>query len=152
MLWDSSRPVTQEDEDLLERALALAPTILVWTKDDLSSTPVPYVHLDPMPPVVEVSSKTGQGLDSLSQAVAELFPRETGAAYGQLLTNERQVQAASRALEAVRRAGRSLEAGITPDALLTDVEEALEALGELTGQSVREDVTDRIFSKFCVGK
>ena len=44
------------------------------------------------------------------------------------------------------------EAGVTPDALLTDVEEALEALGELTGQSVREDVTDRIFSKFCVGK
>ena len=152
VLWDSSRPVTQEDEDLLERALALAPTILVWTKDDQTSTPVPCVYLDPMPPVVEVSSKTGQGLDNLSQAVAELFPRETGAAYGQLLTNERQVQAASRALEAVRRAGRSLEAGITPDALLTDVEEALEALGELTGQSVREDVTDRIFSKFCVGK
>lgn len=50
------------------------------------------------------------------------------------------------------RAGQALTDGVTPDALLTDVEEALEALGELTGQSVREDVTDRIFSKFCVGK
>ena len=99
-----------------------------------------------------MSAKTGAGLDGLSRAVAELFPRETGAAYGQLLTNERQVQAASRALEAVGRARAALEAGMTPDALLTDVEEALEALGELTGQSVREDVTDRIFSKFCVGK
>ena len=84
--------------------------------------------------------------------MAELFPRETGAAYGQLLTNERQVQAASRALEAVGRARAALEAGVTPDALLTDVEEALEALGELTGQSVREDVTARIFQRFCVGK
>ena len=42
--------------------------------------------------------------------------------------------------------------GVTPDALLTDVEEALSALGELTGQSVRDDVTDRIFQRFCVGK
>ena len=52
----------------------------------------------------------------------------------------------------MERAREALEAGVTPDALLTDVEEALEALGELTGQSVREDITDRIFSRFCVGK
>ena len=152
VLWDSSRPVTEEDSRLLERAMALAPTILVWTKEDLSSAPVPFLRLASPPPAVEVSAKTGAGLDGLSRAVAERFPRETGAAYGQLLTNERQVQAASRALEAVGRARAALEAGMTPDALLTDVEEALEALGELTGQSVREDVTDRIFSKFCVGK
>ena len=59
---------------------------------------------------------------------------------------------ARRALEAVTRASESLEAGITPDALLTDAEEALAALGELTGASVREDVTARIFERFCVGK
>ena len=50
------------------------------------------------------------------------------------------------------RAREALEAGVTPDALLTDVEEALSALGELTGQSVREDITARIFERFCVGK
>ena len=44
------------------------------------------------------------------------------------------------------------EAGVTPDALLTDVEEALAALGELTGQNIREDIVERIFSRFCVGK
>ena len=46
----------------------------------------------------------------------------------------------------------ALEFGVTPDALLLDVEEAMGALGELTGQSVREDITDRIFQRFCVGK
>ncbi len=71
---------------------------------------------------------------------------------GELLTNARQADAARRALEAVTRASESLEAGITPDALLTDAEEALAALGELTGASVREDVTARIFERFCVGK
>ena len=52
----------------------------------------------------------------------------------------------------MRRAKEALALGVTPDALLTDVEEALSALGELTGQSVREDVTARIFQRFCVGK
>ena len=52
----------------------------------------------------------------------------------------------------LERAQAALEAGVTPDALLTDVEEALAALGELTGQNVREDIVSRIFSKFCVGK
>ena len=55
-------------------------------------------------------------------------------------------------MEGVERALQALEAGMTPDALLTDVEEALQALGELTGQSVGEDVTARIFQRFCVGK
>lgn len=50
------------------------------------------------------------------------------------------------------RARDALDLGMTPDALLTDVEAALEALGELTGRTVREDITARIFSRFCVGK
>ena len=50
------------------------------------------------------------------------------------------------------RAKDALDLGMTPDALLTAVEAALEALGELTGRTVREDITARIFSRFCVGK
>ena len=83
---------------------------------------------------------------------AARFPRDAGSGYGELLTNQRQAEAAGRALESVRRAEEALSLGITPDALLLDVEEALSALGELTGQSVRDDVTDRIFQRFCVGK
>ena len=152
VLWDGSVPPTEEDGALLARAAALAPTILVHTKADLPSAPVPFVDLDPPPPDVTVSAKTGQGLEELAGAVAALFPTGGAEAAGELLTNARQADAARRALEAVERAGESLAAGVTPDALLTDVEEALAALGELTGASVREDVTARIFARFCVGK
>ncbi|MFQ7856213.1 MAG: hypothetical protein ACLRIS_14850 [Flavonifractor plautii] len=86
------------------------------------------------------------------ETVAALFPAGGAESAGELLTNARQADAARRALGAVTRASESLEAGITPDALLTDAEEALAALGELTGASVREDVTARIFERFCVGK
>ena len=160
LVWDSSTPFTREDRRLLLECLSGADTILVENKCDLSAQPLPDLelpeelaeHLHRVP----ISARTGAGLDQLEAVMARLardfFPQAQGDAYGQLLTNERQTQAASRALQSVQRAQEALAAGVTPDALLTDVEEALEALGELTGQSVREDVTDRIFSRFCVGK
>ena len=85
-------------------------------------------------------------------AVAALFPQGEAGEAGAVLTNARQAQAAQAALEALQEARAGLDLGMTPDAVLTDVEAALERLGELTGRAVREDVVDRIFSRFCVGK
>ncbi len=152
VLWDGSSTVTEEDGALLQQALGLAPTILVNTKGDLPSAPIPFLNVTPMPPVVTISVKTGQGLSELEEAVTTLFPKPEDVPYGQLLTNQRQEEAARRAREALGRASEALKAGVTPDALLTDVEEAMAALGELTGQNIREDIVSRIFSKFCVGK
>lgn len=151
VVMDQSQPAREEDAALIRAATERAPTIVVLNKRDL---PCRLEWTEPLDQAasVPVCAKTGAGLDELAGLVAQTFPREPGAAYGELLTNQRQAEAAGRALEAVRRAGEALDLGVTPDALLTDVEEALSALGELTGQSVREDVTARIFQRFCVGK
>lgn len=105
---------------------------------------------------VAVSARTGAGLDALEAVLgrrgAALLPAARAGEQGLMLTNARQTDAVRRALEAVRRAEEGLGAGLPSDLLLTDVEDALAALGELTGRTVREDVTDRIFSRFCVGK
>ena len=99
-----------------------------------------------------MSAKTGAGLEDLGKLIAQTFPQGTAEEAGSLLTNARQAEAAGRALTAVERAKAALDQGVTPDALLTDVEEALSALGELTGRTVREDVIGRVFERFCVGK
>lgn len=99
-----------------------------------------------------VSSVTGQGLDRLEEAVAALFPAGDPGEAGSLLTDQRQEDAAWRALDAVRRGRAALEGGLTPDAVLTDAEEALDAIGELTGRTAKEEIVERIFSRFCVGK
>ena len=99
-----------------------------------------------------VSSVTGYGLDKLENAVAALFPAGDPREAGSLLTDQRQEDAARRALDAVRRGRAALEGGLTPDAVLTDAEEALDALGELTGRTAKEEIVERIFSRFCVGK
>ena len=150
---DMSADLTEEDREMLQAVEETGkPWIFVASKRDLVKNSRSIGLAGGDTPSVEVSALTGEGLDKLGKLVAELFPKEDAVPYGQLLTNARQEETAGRAREAVRRAREALTAGFTPDALLTDVEEALSALGELTGQSVREDVTDRIFAKFCVGK
>jgi len=151
VVLDMSRPATDEDVDLIREAVKLAPTIIIENKIDLPCALTWTDDLD-LAPAMPISALTGKGLDDLAELVADTFPQTQGADSGELLTNARQAEAARRALESVDRAQTALHAGVTPDALLTDAEEALAALGELTGKTVRDDVTDRIFSRFCVGK
>jgi tRNA modification GTPase len=101
--------------------------------------------------VICLSSVTGEGLGALSDAIAGLFPMPSVPA-GEILTNSRQADAVRRALASMNAAAEAVEAGFTPDIVLTETEEAMEALGGLTGRSVGADVTERIFSRFCVGK
>lgn len=97
------------------------------------------------------SIREKEGLDQL----ADLIETELGGQTlcdGSILTNARQYDACRRAYEAMLRALQGLKLGQTPDAVLLDVEEAMEAMGEVTGATVREDITARIFERFCVGK
>ncbi len=142
----------EEADEWRALAAAVPKALLVFTKGDLL-TGVPFLRQEPeLPPFVGISAVTGEGMDRLEQAVADLFPPDEIREEGELLTNARQAQAAERAREALRRVGSGLASGLTPDAVLTDVEEAMTALGEITGTTLREDVTARIFERFCVGK
>ena len=84
--------------------------------------------------------------------MAALFPAGDPKEAGSPLPDQRQEEAVRRARDAVRRAQDALNSGLTPDAVLTDAEEALDALGELTGRTAKEEIVSRIFSRFCVGK
>jgi len=155
-LVDSSAAPTEEDAAILEMAAAHPIWILIGSKCDLPSAPVPFLQFaeNQYPPsaTVSLSALTGEGLRELEEAVSALFPAGDPRESGSLLTDQRQEEAARRAADAIGRAQEAMEAGLTPDAILTDVEEALDALGELTGRSAREEIVSRIFSRFCVGK
>ena len=101
--------------------------------------------------VIEICANTGKGLAQLADVVDEMF-EGIALCDGSILTNARQQDAIRRAHEAMLRSIKGLQLGLTPDAVLTDVEEAMEAMGEVTGATVREDITARIFERFCVGK
>ena len=155
---DGSQPFTDEDGKILELAAQQKNWILVFSKKDLTEGAAGFgIGVNghsAVPPAasVSLSSVTGEGLDRLESAVAALFPAGDPKEAGSLLTDQRQEEAVCRARDAVRRAREALESGLTPDAVLTDAEEALDALGELTGRTAREEIVSRIFSRFCVGK
>ena len=90
-------------------------------------------------------------IPDLEEKISALFPLPQVPA-GEILTNVRQADAVRRAAESMTAACEALEAGMTPDIVLTETENAMQALGELTGASIREDVTNQIFARFCVGK
>ncbi len=142
---DGSAPLTAEDEAVLAAAKAAPKYILIKNKSDL---PAAW----DMPDVIALSALTGNGLDKLEAAVTALFADSEPVPAGEMLTNPRQADAVGRALDYVRAATKAMAQGFAPDAVLTEVEGALSALGELSGRTVREDVTNGIFSRFCVGK
>lgn len=149
---DGARPVTPEDAQLLREVGETGkPWILVVSKKDLvnNSRAIGVVG-GGAPSSVAVSSKTGEGLDEMAKRIEALFPAEgAGEAY---FTNARQAAAAGEAVRCLEQAARGLAAGMPPDGPLSDVELAMSALGELTGRNIQEDVVNRIFSRFCVGK
>ncbi len=149
---DGSRPLSPQDEAALALARRGERVICVVNKSDLGIGLDTRALSARFPRLVVLSAVTGHGLDKLEEAIHSFYPAGAQAEDGELLTNLRQAEGAARARDALLRAQRGLEEGMTPDGLLADVEDALAALGEITGRIVTEDVTNRIFERFCVGK
>ena len=148
VLLDGSQPPVQEEAALLSAAENAPHALVILSKSDLElRREMPATKL----PVVAVSSVSGQGLAQLEAAIASMFPLPAVPA-GEILTNARQAEAVGRAVESMEAALQAMNTGATPDIVLTEAEGAMAALGELTGRSIREDVTNRIFERFCVGK
>jgi len=146
---DGSQPLTEEDRSVIAECCEKENAIALINKTDkgcvVTPSDLPFVY------VIPICAKTGQGLDQFADAVDTIFANELPCD-GSILTNPRQFDAIRRAYEAILRALQAMMLGLTPDAALTDVEEAMEAMGEVTGATVREDITARIFERFCVGK
>ena len=146
---DGSKPLTPEDEAAMDAALQAPEAIAVLNKQDLPCVIDPSEL--PFSYVIPVSCAKQDGLDLLEQALDMVFDDEAPCD-GSILTNARQADAIAKSHASIEAALSSLRLGMTPDAVLVDVEAAMEALGEATGRVVREDITNRIFERFCVGK
>ena len=151
LVLDGSQELTAEDEQAMAAARDVPHLLVLVNKSDLPQRLDIGRLADRFDNVLSISAQTGAGLDTLAEAVAALYPAGKAPA-GEMLTNARQADAVSRALSAVSEAQSALCTGMTPDVVLTDCEAALEALGELNGKRIREDLVDTIFSRFCVGK
>ncbi|MEK6398162.1 MAG: tRNA uridine-5-carboxymethylaminomethyl(34) synthesis GTPase MnmE [Terriglobus sp.] len=132
-------------DDETTEALRGRPLIVAWNKTDLGTT-----HTD-AENYVRTSAVTGEGIAELREAILRIAGGQPSSA-GATLTNLRQRDAVSAALEALERAAHAAEVNTPHEMVLLDLYECLRALDSLTGQTTADDVLNRIFSSFCIGK
>lgn len=149
-LIDAKEGVTEEDLRIAAR-LDAKKTILAVNKTDLAAAPE-LAGLDSRFPTVFVAAKQGRGLDQLAQTVESMFHLGAISANGSAtITSLRHKQALS-AAEKHLSAALAAVGAVPADLIAIDVTDAISALGEITGQTVSEEIVERIFSRFCLGK
>lgn len=146
---DGSSPLSDEDMDLY-RSVKDKNIIILLNKADLGKQDHSvFAQCD----TVILSAKTGEGLDVLSDKIEEKFRLgEISAANTAIITNLRHKEALSSASAAVLRAYDALASSMPLDMVSIDLVDCATHLGEITGKTVSEEVVDKIFARFCLGK
>ncbi|MBI3993939.1 MAG: 50S ribosome-binding GTPase, partial [Candidatus Lambdaproteobacteria bacterium] len=153
LVLDGSAALEREDRELLGIAEA-ARTLAVLNKQDRMRGAVPEWVGEVAPfPHVTLSALTGQGMDALELALRRwALDDERPQIEPALITNLRQQQAAQAALDAVQGALAGLAQGLGDELLAVDLARALDALGDIVGETTADDLLERIFAEFCIGK
>ncbi len=152
---DGSRPLEEEEIQLYKRLKEeySKPIITAVNKSDLPQvlTEEDLSNFDQ--PILKLSTETGEGFETLTKTMVELFFKEELLANGQLqITTLRHKTALTKAAEAMERALESITIGFSEDIAAIDLMIAYEKLGEILGESVGESVINKIFEAFCLGK
>ncbi|PID56365.1 tRNA uridine-5-carboxymethylaminomethyl(34) synthesis GTPase MnmE [candidate division KSB3 bacterium] len=151
-LFDSSSPWEQEDEDFVKLARAEAQAV-VFNKIDLPPQLSEQDTLSRFPdgtPAFRISVTQQLGLDELKHALAEHVtarPLESIA-----VTNVRHTHALQQTVQSLNYAQESTRSGMSQEFIVLDIRNALDHLGEISGETTTEDILNRIFSTFCIGK
>ena len=157
VLWvvDGAQPRAAEG-DTLAASLAGRRVLVALTKSDLPAATTPEQVLAALPGtelrVVRVSAVTGAGLPALREALAALLGADRAGGLAGAVANPRHADALTRARDALGRASAVAEAGSPGEIVALELRESLAALGEVTGRNASEELLERIFARFCIGK
>lgn len=151
VVFDSSVALDDEDRLIIDE-IGNTPAVAVINKSDLDSKIDTDFIESRFEHIVYISAKLGTGKDELISAVTKATGTEDFSASAVLLAGERQRSAAESALLSVKSAIDAMNMGFSLDAVTIDLENALSKLYELVGKNVSEEIVDKVFHTFCVGK
>jgi len=155
LMIDGSRPLELDDMEIFEE-IEGKKKVVILNKNDLPSE----IDLEEMKkwfqtdPVVSISALKNDGIDDLKEAIyASLIHRDVRTSPEHLIVaNIRHKTALSQLKENLLNAVKGLEEGTSLEFIAFEIRSALEALGEMVGETASEEVLNRIFEQFCVGK
>ncbi len=147
--------LTTEDEQIIAQ-IADKPVIYLLNKTDLDPDGKTYGQIQKKlgaKPLLALSLKQNQGLEQLETAIVEMFfGGETAIEQEVIVNNIRHWEALHEGANYLSSFLAALNAGVSNDFLVIDLQSAWEVLGKITGETIEEDLLDQIFSKFCLGK
>ncbi|MDD6225260.1 MAG: tRNA uridine-5-carboxymethylaminomethyl(34) synthesis GTPase MnmE [bacterium] len=150
-VFDSSMPLEKEDYKLIED-IKNVPSVAVINKSDLEKKiDSDYIEKN-TENVVYISAGNASGLQELESVIEKITGTNSFDPSQGVLSNERQRNSAFLAKKALEEAKNALEIGMTFDAVTISIEEAISELLELTGKKVSDEIVDKVFHNFCVGK
>lgn len=150
LMLDSSRPLEDEDREIIEKVKDKK-YIVLMNKNDLEKK-ISDEDIKELKNIIYISAKTGFGIDELKEKVKDLFFNGEVDSESMIISNNRHKQALYRALENCEEALDRVKSNEYLDLISIYVTSALKALGEITGSELEEDLINKIFSEFCVGK
>lgn len=153
LVLDISQNITREDKELLKKTSSM-PRIVVLNKADLKHKikPTAIKRLGGNN-IAVASALRGSGIDGLEKSIFDLITENKVVAKNtDIMINLRQRQCLEKAKERLEKSMNSNRAMMQADFITIDIKGAIAALGEVTGEAVSEEVIDRIFERFCVGK
>lgn len=151
LVLDSSESLTDNDRELISRLRDKRYIVLI-NKSDLAQK-LDTAELGALQNVLYISAKSGQGLDEIRETIREMFFKNEIDFNNQLyITNARHKAALVRAAESLGRVRESIGAGVGEDFYTIDMMAAYESLGEIIGETLEDDLADKIFKDFCMGK
>jgi len=153
VIFDSSQPLDDNDE-LLMQEVGQKPRLVVLNKSDLPSSWQPEQiekFLVGDKPFI-LSAKTMAGFESLKEALHQRAINGERAGESLVITRERHRDHLQQSAEALQKAGQSLQEGLSEELVAVDVTLAMEHLGAVLGKTFEEDLLDKIFGQFCIGK
>ena len=154
MMLDGSRPLEAEDKEILS-FIKDKKTIVLLNKVDLEQK-LSLEELEtyiPKEQILFISVKKNKGFDALIDALKNMFlDGHTASADDALLGNTRHKDALYRAKEAMEHCMETITMRMPEDFISLDLQDANRALGEITGDTSDDEIIDRIFTKFCLGK
>ena len=154
LMVDGSLALTEEDELVFQKTRGKNRLILV-NKIDLPQRidRKKMKMLLPNDVIIEISATRGTNLEKFKEVTSDLILKEIiPSSSPSLLINVRQKNVLEQAKDGLLRALEGIKEGMPEEVIVVDLKEGLESLGEITGETTAEDILDRIFSNFCIGK
>lgn len=153
VVLDASEELSEEDREIFSLS-SERPGVVLLNKTDLSQKLMPEeIQFLTKKEIISFSAVTGEGLEQLEETINQQFIEQKIETNNELyITNARQKEALFQIRESLQKVKESIELGMPEDLYAIDLTDAYESLGKIIGETIEEDIIEKIFKDFCMGK